>query len=35
MAYDTTERENSDLRSTRLVMYVLWDWCDGGFTEGW
>jgi mono/diheme cytochrome c family protein len=22
-------------RSTQIVFYVLWDWFDGGFTEGW
>jgi hypothetical protein len=24
-----------DSRSTQVVMYVLWDWFDGGFLEGW
>jgi len=22
-------------RETQLVIYLLWDWFDGGFTEGW
>ena len=26
---------DSDVRSTRLVAFVLWDWFDGGFFEGW
>ncbi len=25
----------SDARSTQLLMYVLWDWFDGGFLDGW
>jgi hypothetical protein len=24
-----------DTRSTRLLVYLLWDWFDGGFFEGW
>ncbi len=24
-----------DERSVRFVTYLLWDWYDGGFTEGW
>ncbi|MFB3852406.1 MAG: c-type cytochrome [Vicinamibacterales bacterium] len=24
-----------DERSTQLVFYLLWDWFDGGFLEGW
>lgn len=27
-----TDRRNRD---TQLVFYLLWDWFDGGFTEGW
>lgn len=26
---------DSDVRDTRLVVYLLWDWFDGGFLEGW
>ncbi len=26
---------DSGLRSTQLMFYVLWDWFDGGFREGW
>ena len=22
-------------RGTQLVVYVLWDWFDGGFFDGW
>ena len=22
-------------RDTQFVFYLLWDWYDGGFTEGW
>ena len=22
-------------RDTQLVMYLLWDWFDGGFFDGW
>lgn len=22
-------------RRTQLVMYLLWDWFDGGFLQGW
>jgi len=22
-------------RGTRLMAYLLWDWFDGGFFEGW
>jgi hypothetical protein len=25
----------ADERSTRLMIYLLWDWFDGGFFEGW
>ncbi len=25
----------ADLRSTQLMIYILWDWFDGGFFEGW
>ena len=25
----------ADSRSTRLIMYVLWDWFDGGLFDGW
>lgn len=24
-----------DIRETRLYVYILWDWFDGGFFEGW
>ena len=24
-----------DMRPTRLLVYLLWDWFDGGFLEGW
>ena len=24
-----------DLRSTQLMVYILWDWFDGGFFQGW
>ena len=26
---------NRDGRSKQFVFYVLWDWFDGGFLEGW
>lgn len=26
---------NTSGRTTQLVFYVLWDWFDGGFREGW
>jgi mono/diheme cytochrome c family protein len=26
---------NQTARPTQLVMYVLWDWFDGGFFDGW
>ncbi|MEN8374736.1 MAG: c-type cytochrome [Gemmatimonadota bacterium] len=26
---------DSDTRSTQLLVYVLWDWFDGGFFDGW
>lgn len=26
---------NPDLRSTQLLFYLLWDWFDGGFFQGW
>ncbi len=26
---------NASLRSTRLMVYLLWDWFDGGFFDGW
>jgi len=22
-------------RNTQFMIYVLWDWFDGGLTEGW
>ena len=22
-------------RDTQVVMYLLWDWFDGGFFDGW
>ena len=25
----------ADVRSTRLLVYVLWDWFDGGLFDGW
>jgi hypothetical protein len=24
-----------DARNTRVLFYVLWDWFDGGFFDGW
>jgi hypothetical protein len=26
---------DSDLRSSQLLIYILWDWFDGGFFDGW
>jgi hypothetical protein len=26
---------DSDIRDTRYLVYLLWDWFDGGLTEGW
>jgi cytochrome c5 len=26
---------DADARDTRLLVYLLWDWFDGGFFEGW
>lgn len=26
---------DSHTRSTQLLMYLLWDWFDGGFLDGW
>jgi hypothetical protein len=26
---DTAERD------TKVIVYLLWDWFDGGLTEGW
>ena len=26
---------DGDVRRTALYFYVLWDWFDGGFFEGW
>lgn len=26
---------DADVRATRLVAFILWDWFDGGFLEGW
>jgi len=26
---------DADLRETRVLVYILWDWFDGGFLEGW
>lgn len=26
---------DADTRSTQLLVYVLWDWFDGGFFDGW
>jgi hypothetical protein len=26
---------NRDHRSTSVIVYLLWDWFDGGFTDGW
>ncbi len=26
---------DADLRSSQLIVYILWDWFDGGFFEGW
>jgi hypothetical protein len=25
----------TDNRHTAVIAYILWDWFDGGFTEGW
>jgi hypothetical protein len=25
----------ADSRPTQVMVYVLWDWFDGGFSEGW
>jgi mono/diheme cytochrome c family protein len=27
--------DDRDGRSTRIVVYLLWDWFDGGFFDGW
>ena len=26
---------NSQGRKSQIVMYLLWDWFDGGFLDGW
>jgi hypothetical protein len=26
---------NSDSRETAVLIYLLWDWFDGGFLDGW
>lgn len=26
---------DADVRETRILVYILWDWFDGGFFEGW
>lgn len=26
---------DADARTTRVLLYVLWDWFDGGFFDGW
>lgn len=26
---------DADIRQTELIVYLLWDWFDGGFFEGW
>jgi hypothetical protein len=26
---------DADVRQTELIVYILWDWFDGGFFEGW
>ena len=26
---------DADQRSTQLLVYLLWDWFDGGFFYGW
>jgi hypothetical protein len=26
---------DSDMRSSQLLIYILWDWFDGGFFDGW
>lgn len=26
---------NADARNTQVLVYLLWDWFDGGFLEGW
>jgi hypothetical protein len=26
---------DADVRSSQLLIYILWDWFDGGFFAGW
>ena len=26
---------DADVRPTQLLFYILWDWFDGGFFDGW
>ena len=26
---------DASVRSKRFMVYLLWDWYDGGFSEGW
>jgi hypothetical protein len=30
-----TPLNNTDGRETQVLMYVLWDWFDGGLGAGW
>ena len=30
-----TPLNNTADRETQVVVYLLWDWFDGGFLEGW
>ena len=30
-----TPLTDTDTRSTNFVMYILWDWFDGGLLDGW
>ena len=30
-----TPLNNTEGRSTQIAAYLLWDWFDGGFSEGW
>jgi hypothetical protein len=34
LGYDVPLNDTAG-RSTQLMMYVLWDWFDGGLLEGW
>jgi hypothetical protein len=30
-----TPLNNRSDRDTQVVVYLLWDWFDGGFLQGW